>query len=109
MSECSISIYLSVDSTARATELITAFQQIYKIGQENVGDIKSILNRSFGEKFTEIIYSELSSKDDVLKYKKYLKEDLVKNIDHYNGWLNFWKTFAYFFTTATRYTKHLSC
>ncbi len=83
MSECSITICLSVNGTARATELITAFQQIYKIGQDNVGEIKSILNRYFGENFTEIIYSELSSKDDVLKYKKYLKKDLVKNIDHF--------------------------
>ena len=81
MSECGITIQLSVNETTRAAELILTFQELYKIEQQNVDEIKALLTNSFGARFTKIIYSEISTEGDVLEYKKYLKKDLTNNID----------------------------
>ncbi len=83
MSECGIKITIMADDTQKAMETIFAFQELYKIPAENVNEIKSHLNKNFGHKFTEIIYSELSTKEEVLSYRKYLKKDLIENIDNF--------------------------
>jgi hypothetical protein len=85
MPENAISITLSSNETIQSCNLIQAFQSIYKLENEN--EVKEQLSNSFGESFVEILYSELSTQDHILKYKKYLKKSLIENIGSYISFL----------------------
>ena len=83
MSECGIVIELSTKESSQALGLIACFQELYAIDRNDVEKVQLAMSNFFGKQFADIIYSELSEKEDVLKYEKYISKSNLNNIEHY--------------------------
>jgi hypothetical protein len=83
MSECFITLELSSDDSKASLRLIDGFQELRQLNDADEKILRETMNKYFGEPFSAIIFSELASEEDVLKYKRFIPKKYLEGMDHF--------------------------
>lgn len=81
MSESGISLKIGTDERGKAIRLIQGFQCLHALKSQNADEIMPVMKEYFGQSFVDVICREIFTEDQVLQYKRYLKPNLVKNVE----------------------------
>ena len=83
MTECGINFELSTNDPDKAVQLIRGYHELSGLHCDDLESIRLTMDSYLGNSFFDIIYREVSTVEHVRQYEKFLKKELVDDIENF--------------------------
>lgn len=83
MSESFITLTLLSYDSDKSIRLIKGFQNLRSSDSTDEQELREIMDEYFGQAFSDAIYADVCTIEDVLKYKKFIHARYLDDMDHF--------------------------